>query len=223
MIIDPKKKAQALHAPRYRPEAFQAYTPSLQMQATMDRCSPPKSVARSQAPFRSPEHCLAVAFAFQQLRIEPRNATSLVIEILRARRGMQSDFDRVPSDLSQHEWHAQAVMAVSFVRRTLEGSPLLWQAVQAEYSHGVDGALAVQAISNHADPDAQGRERLITDALTANLLRGTPRYREIADRFDISLDALSRRSKAIRGTVLGLRDRAIDSLMGPMEESGLIG
>lgn len=175
------------------------------------------------APFRSPEHCLAVAFAFEQLRIEPRNATGLVIEILRARRGMQSDFDRVPSDLSQHDWHAQAMMAISFARRVLEPHPMLWQAVLAEFSHSVDGALAVQAVSEYAVPDVDGRGRLIADALTANLLRGQPRYRDIADAFDISVGALSKRSSKQRGVVLGLRDRAMAQLVSPMMECGLVG
>lgn len=172
-------------------------------------------------PYRSPQHCLRVAFAFQQLTIEPRNATGQAIEILRARRGMHSDFDRVPSGMTQHDWHAQAAMAVSFVRRTLEPHPLLWTAVLAEYSYDVPGALALQRISMEAAPDAEGRDRLIADALTSNLLRGRPPYRQIADAFDIDLGGLSRRSKSMRPTVLGLRDRAINELMGPLREVGL--
>ncbi len=171
--------------------------------------------------FRSPEHCLRVSFAFQQLTIEPRNATGQAIEILRARRGMHSDFDRVPSGMTQHDWHAQAAMALSFVRRTLESHPLLWAVVLAEYSHDLPGALAVQRISMEAAPDLDGRDRLIADALVCNLLRRRPGYRQISDAFDIDLGALSRRSKKMRAVVLGLRDRAVAELLGPMRDTGL--
>lgn len=42
MILEPKKKAQPLHAPRYRPKEFQPSTTSLQMQATVVRCTTSK-------------------------------------------------------------------------------------------------------------------------------------------------------------------------------------
>jgi len=42
MILDGKKKAKPLHAPRYRPGAFQALKTSPQMQAVVARCTTPK-------------------------------------------------------------------------------------------------------------------------------------------------------------------------------------
>lgn len=168
--------------------------------------------------FRSPEHALQVAFAFATFRIEPRNATASVIDSLKAKRAQL----RAATGLSQHDWHAQAAMAMAFAERTLSTHPLLWQAVLAEYSHDVRGALAVQQISQYAVPDAEGRDRLIADALVTNLLRGRPRYRDISDAYDIALGPLSRLAKPMREPVLGLRDRAVAVLAGPMEASGLV-
>src|SRR5690606_27529428 len=120
------------------------------------------------------------------------------------------------------DWHAQAAMAVSFTRRTLEPHPMLWAVVLAEYGYGLDAALALQEVSVEAAPEAgEGRERLITDALVANLFRGRPGYRQIADVFDIGLGPLARRAKKLRPVVLGLRDRAIAELLGPMRDVGL--
>ena len=42
MILEPKKKAQPLHAPRYRPGAFQTLKTSPAMQAVVARCTTPK-------------------------------------------------------------------------------------------------------------------------------------------------------------------------------------
>ena len=176
----------------------------------------------NEAPFHSPEHCLTVAFAFAELRIEPKNATAAVIDSMRAKAGQQLVL-RPPSGMSQHEWHAQAVMALTFAERTLSSHPLLWQAILAEYCHGVKGALAIQAVGEHLAPGLEGRDRLLADMLIMRQFRGRPRLRDLADRFDMSKDTVARRGAMYREPVRQLRDAAVQRLIVPMEEAGLIG
>jgi hypothetical protein len=80
--------------------------------------------------FDCPEHALAVAFAITELPIEPKSATLLIIEALEARFGVGKV--KLPTGLSPHDWHAQAVMALSFTEKTLKGAPMMWTAVVAE-------------------------------------------------------------------------------------------
>src|SRR5690606_38037585 len=87
------------------------------------------------APFRSAHHCLSVAFAFQQMCIEPQNATAAVIDSLKEQLGL-----RGRSELTQHDWHAQAVMALSFAERILKPHRMMWEIVLAEYCWGIEGA-----------------------------------------------------------------------------------
>ena len=176
----------------------------------------------NQAPFHSPEHCLTVAFAFAELRIEPKNATAAVIDSMRSKAGQLKDL-RPPSGMSQHEWHAQAVMALMFAERTLSPHPMLWQAILAEYCHGVKGALAIQAVGEHLAPGLEGRARLLADMLIMRQFRGRPRLRDLADQFDVSMPTISRQGRQYQEPVRQLRDAAIQRLLAPMEEAGLVG
>lgn len=122
--------------------------------------------------FKTPEHAITVAYAFESLRIEPKNATARVVDSLRARRGMHTDAGKIPSDLSQHEWHAQAALIRRRVEEALKDEPMLLCAVLAEYSHGIDGAVAIQEISHHLQPDLKGSDRLLCDLIVMRELRG---------------------------------------------------
>lgn len=172
--------------------------------------------------FKSPEHCLTVCFAVIERRIEPKNATQVVVESMRANSGAHAD-TRTPTGMTPHDWHAQAAMALQFVRRELEAHPLLWDAIVAEYSTGVPGALAVQAIANYLVPDLDGTERLLTDMLVMRLFRGMPALRDMEQHFGVPKSTLHRREREHTDAVRTLREQAMDRLRGPMQECGLLG
>lgn len=167
------------------------------------------------APFVTPEHCLRVAFAFQQMNIEPKNATAVVIDSLKERLGL-----RTRSDMTQHDWHAQAVMALSFAERILSPHPMMWEVVLAEYSWGIDGAKAVQAISEHVDPDADNR--FLADMIVMRSLRGKPSGRMIAASYGVSRSTVDRATSRYSRSLEPMQKLALEILRGPMQEVGLI-
>lgn len=170
--------------------------------------------------FSSPEHALTVAFAVVELPIESKNATQLIVEALRERYGMEAP--RVPTGLSPHDWHAQAVMVIQFTKRVLADRPDLLRAIMAEYCHNIEGALAIQAVSNDMAADLTGEERLLADLLVMRQFRRLPRMRDLADRFDVSERTLSRRERWWREEVAKLREQAVAALAHPMQSVGLI-
>lgn len=164
--------------------------------------------------FKTPEHALTVAYAFESLRIEPKNATARVVDSLRARRGTHTDAGKIPSDLSQHEWHAQAAIIRQRVEFALKGKPMLLCAVLAEYSHGIEGAQAIIDLSERLAPELEGRERLVVDALVLREFRGGDSMRELAGQFGVSRSYLEKRMQRHRlaEQIGGLRKRAGDVL-----------
>lgn len=164
--------------------------------------------------FRSPEHALSVAFAFEALRIEPRNATARVVDSLRARRGMHTDAGKIPSYLSQHEWHAQAAIIRRRVEEALRGEPMLLRAVLAEYSHGIEGARAIIDLSEHLAPGLEGRERLVVDALVLNQFRGGESKFALAEQLGVSRTYINKRLERFQlpEQIGDLRKRAADIL-----------
>jgi hypothetical protein len=170
--------------------------------------------------FDCPEHALAVAFAITELPIEPKSATLLIIEALEARFGVGKV--KLPTGLSPHDWHAQAVMTLSFTEKALASAPILWAAVVAEYSSGVRGARAIQEVSSYLVPKAESTERLVTDYLIMRTFRRKPSLRDIADHFGLSASTIGRKERAMHPAINQLRQRAMDMLRDPMEESGLV-
>lgn len=162
--------------------------------------------------FKTPEHALTVAYAFESLRIEPKNATARVVDSLRARRGTHTDAGKIPSDLSQHEWHAQAAIIRQRVECALKGEPMLLCAVLAEYSHGVDGAVAIQEISQHLQPDLKGSDRLLCDLIVMRELRGGKSMRDIAGMLGVSKSLVEKRRKKVVASIADLRKRAGEAI-----------
>ncbi|GGX32697.1 hypothetical protein GCM10007242_44550 [Pigmentiphaga litoralis] len=170
--------------------------------------------------FHSPEEALAVAFTITELPIEPKNATQLIVEALRERYGLQ--MRRVPTGLTPHDWHAQAVMVLEFTKRTLIKRPDLWNAIVAEYSPRVDGALAIQAVTGMLLPGLGSEERLLADLLVMRQFRGRPSLETIAVHFSVSRRTVGRRERYWKEQVGPLRQRALQMLVAPMVEAGLV-
>lgn len=170
--------------------------------------------------FTSPEHALAVAFTIVELPIEPKNATQLIVEALRERHGLATA--GIPSGLTPHDWHAQAVMVLQFSKRVLASRPDLWRAILAEYSQRVEGAMAIQEVSSELMQGLTERERLAADMLIMRQFRGRPALERIADQFDVSRRTLARRERWWREQIAPLRRQAIDVLSGPMVKAGLL-
>lgn len=171
--------------------------------------------------FRSPEHALAVCYWMLALPIEPKNATQMIIEMLRER----FDVDYEPRELSgltPHDWHCQASMTISFVERSLADKPLLLAAVRAEYSTGVEMAHALQRVSDHVCHGmGKSAEPLVYDALVGNLIRKRPALRTISDKFDIPKSTLGRWLDKLKEPVGRVRHQAIMQLEPLMVEAGL--
>ncbi|GGX11245.1 hypothetical protein GCM10007242_16660 [Pigmentiphaga litoralis] len=170
--------------------------------------------------FHSPEEALAVAFTITELPIEPKNATQLIVEALRERYGLQ--IRRLPSGLTPHDWHAQAVMVLKFAERTLASRPDLWRAILAEYSPRIDGALAIQAVANDLVPGLSAEERVLADMLVMRQFRRKPALEDIADRFGVSRQTVGRRERFWREQIAPLRRAAMQQLEEPMREAGLL-
>lgn len=170
--------------------------------------------------FRSTEHALAVAYWLLALPIEPKSPTQLIVEMLRERFDVTYE-RRLPTGLTPHDWHAQAVMVVSMVERELAGEPLLLAAVRAEYSTGVEMARAIQQVTDYVAPGA-GADHLVVDMLVMRLFQRRPTLMAISDQFDIPKTTLLRRERALREKVGGLRDRVLARLDGPMVRCGLV-
>lgn len=162
--------------------------------------------------FQSPEHALSVAFAFEALRIEPRNATTRIINDMRARRGMYSDADKAPSDMSPQEWHAETALIRRRVKEALAGEPILFCPVLAEYSHGIEGAQAIQEISQHLEPDLSGSDRLLCDLIVMRAFRGGLSIAKIAAAIGVSRSLVHKRRKRVEPGIAKLRQRAVEIL-----------
>lgn len=148
--------------------------------------------------FSCPEHAIAVAYLMLAYPIEPKNPTQLVCEALRDR--FDATYDRKElSGLSPHEWHAQAVFIVKVMERTL-GDGIGFHVLRAQYGTGEEGAASARRVSEwlNSGAPADSREREVTDMLTAHILRGRPRLRDLCDRFDLPYSALQRPSSAYR-------------------------
>lgn len=170
--------------------------------------------------FDCPEHALSVAFTITELPIEPKSATLLVVQALEERYGVGRV--KLPTGLSPHDWHAQAIMTMSFAQAALAHQPMLWTTAVAEYSTGYAGALAIQEVSSYIAPDLPGADRLLTDLLVMRIMRRKPRLRDLADSFNLSPQTIGRRERDLRPAVSALRQRLVDGLLGPMQQSGLV-
>lgn len=170
--------------------------------------------------FDCPEHALAVAFAIIELPIEPKSATLLVVQAMEERYGV--GIVKLPTGLSPHDWHAQAVFTLQMARRALAPYSMLWEIVEAEYHTGVAGALAIQKVSAHIRAAADSRARLLNDLLVMRIMRRKPVLRHISDEFDVPMSTLWREERKLHGPVADLRQRAIDLLRPVMEARGLV-
>jgi len=107
--------------------------------------------------------------------------------------------------------------------RTL-GDGIGFHTLRAQYGTGEEGATSARRVSEWLNPEApaDSRERDVTDMLTAHILRGRPRLRDLCDRFDLPYSALQRPASAYRVLVEGARRAALYRLTLQMEGVGLI-
>lgn len=66
------------------------------------------------------------------------------------------------------------------------------------------------------------REREVTDMLTAHILRGRPRLRDLCDRFELLYSALQRPASAYRVLVEGPRRAALTCLDIRMRDATIV-
>lgn len=167
--------------------------------------------------FKSPEHALMVAFAVLERRVEPKNATLQVIEALEDKGGPSRE-GRRNTGLTPHEWHAQAAMTLAIAENSLRDSPILWQAVVAEYSQGPRGALAIREVSNAIAPDLTSQDRLLADLLVMRAFRRRPPIRTLEEAFGVPRSTLHRRQKDISAAVAQMRDQAMVRMVLPLSD-----
>ncbi|KAG1258992.1 hypothetical protein G6F66_014523 [Rhizopus arrhizus] len=113
--------------------------------------------------------------------IEPKNPTQLICEALQERFDVEYE-RKALSGLTPHDWHAQAVFTVKVMERTL-GKGVGFHILHAQYGTGEEGAASARHVSEWLNPEApaDSREREVTDMLTAHILRGRPRLRDLCD------------------------------------------
>ncbi|MGE7085660.1 hypothetical protein [Achromobacter xylosoxidans] len=177
---------------------------------------------REAGTFSCPEHAIAVAYLMLAMPIEPKNPTQLVCEALRERFDVEYE-RKALSGLTPHEWHAQAVFTLKVLERTL-GDGIGFHILQAQYGTGEEGAVSARRISEWLNPGApaDSREREVTDLLTAHILRGHPRLRDLCDRFDLPYSAMQRPASAYRVLVEGARRAALQRVDIRMRQAGIV-
>ncbi|KNE25234.1 hypothetical protein [Achromobacter spanius] len=177
---------------------------------------------REPGTFSCPEHAIAVAYLMLAYPIEPKNPTQLICEALRERFDVTYE-RKALSGLTPHDWHAQAVFTVKVLERTL-GKGIGFHILNAQYGTGEEGATSARQVSEWLNPDApaESRERDVTDMLTAHILRGRPRLRDLCDRFDLPYSALQRPASAYRVLVEGARRAALKRLDIRMRDAEIV-
>ncbi len=177
---------------------------------------------REAGTFSCPEHAIAVAYLMLAYPIEPKNPTQLICEALQERFDVEYE-RKALSGLTPHDWHAQAIFIVKLLERTL-GEGIGFHTLRAQYGTGEEGAVSARRVSEWLNPEApaDSREREVTDLLTAHILRGRPRLRDLCDRFDLPYSALQRPASAYRVLVEGARRAALHRLRLRMEAVELV-
>lgn len=171
--------------------------------------------------FQCPEHALSVAYGISSLPIEPKNATQMVIDMLRER----FDATYLPkefSGLTPHDWHAQAAFIIRFVEDTLSNAPVLLAVARTQFAHSVTLGDGAAVLSRHLGPQLQGVDRLASEYLVVRLCKGTPSLQAIVGGLNVDKFALIRWQNKWRGEVELLRQRLTDVLDGPMRDAGLV-
>ncbi|RSE84370.1 hypothetical protein [Achromobacter denitrificans] len=177
---------------------------------------------REPGTFSCPEHAIAVAYLMLAYPIEPKNPTQLICEALQERFDVTYERKSL-SGLTPHDWHAQAVFTVKVLDRTL-GKGIGFHILNAQYGTGEEGAISARRVSEWLNPAApmDSREREVTDMLTAHVLRGRPRLRDLCDRFDLPYSALQRPASAYRVLVEGARRAALKRLDIQMRDAHIV-
>lgn len=177
---------------------------------------------REAGTFSCPEHAIAVAYLMLAYPIEPKNPTQLICEALQERFDVEYE-RKALSGLTPHDWHAQAVFTVKVMERTL-GKGIGFHILHAQYGTGEEGAVSARHVSEWLNPDASAdsHEREVTDMLTAHILRGRPRLRDLCDRFDLPYSALQRPASAYRVLVEGARRAALKRLDIQMRDADIV-
>lgn len=177
---------------------------------------------REAGTFSCPEHAIAVAYLMLAMPIEPKNPTQLICEALQERFDVEYE-RKALSGLTPHEWHAQAVFIVKLLERTL-GEGIGFHILHAQYGTGEEGAASARRVSEWLNPEApaDSREREVTDMLTAHILRGRPRLRDLCDRFDLPYSTLQRPASAYRVLVEGARRAALKRLDIQMRDADIV-
>lgn len=177
---------------------------------------------REAGTFSCPEHAIAVAYLMLAYPIEPKNPTQIICEALQERFDVEYE-RKALSGLTPHDWHAQAVFTVKVLERTL-GDGIGFHILQAQYGTGEEGAASARRVSEWLNPEAlaDSREREVTDLLSAHILRGRPRLRDLCDRFDLPYSALQRPASAYRVLVEGARRAALKRLDMQMRDADIV-
>lgn len=180
--------------------------------------------------FRSPEHALHVAYNISALPIEAKNATQLIIEMLRERFDVTYELKEI-GELTPHQWHAQAAMILRRTASILEKHPIFMASIIVEFSNDekaakirdrVEYAKTVQLLSNHIRPNLSSDKRFAFDYLVINMYKKTPCLRDIAEEFAIPKSTLGDWKNIYAPIVCKIRQSAVDILSAQMAECGLI-
>lgn len=175
---------------------------------------------REAGTFACSEHAIAVAYLMLAMPIEPKNPTQLICEALQERFDVEYE-RKALSDLTPHEWHAQAVFIVKLVERTL-GNSIGFHLLRVQHATGLEGAESARAVSEWLNPVGEGRERLVTDMLVCRMLRGRPRIRDLSDRFDVPKSTLHDVLQAYRQLIEPEREAAMGRLDVAMADAGIV-
>lgn len=171
--------------------------------------------------FHSADHALAVAYWLLAVRIEPKSPTHAVLDMLRERYDA-TYIEKLPTGLTQHDWHCQAVMTVKFTQRQLAAHPLELAVIRAEYASGDHFVVGLGAIRDWLAPEA-GIPRKAAYALLLRMFkRNAASIRDISELTGVPKSTLHDWDRNWREQVHLKLGCALTRLHPAMVEVGLV-
>lgn len=170
--------------------------------------------------FKSPEHALRAAYFILATRIEPKTALLKIIEQMEIMAGIRIESK---TEMTPHDWHAQAVWIVQLAER-VTGTKIGFHVLQAMHGDIMQPQVreSLMQVSQWVNPATESRERLMVDLVVTHILRGRPTQQFIADQFGVAQKSISRLAKKYRDMLQIERDHVDAILWDEFKEAMII-
>ena len=164
--------------------------------------------------YQSVDQALRAAYKLWAVRIEPINNTAQIMDWC-ANKGVL----RRGSELTQHEYHANAAMIQSRVERVLNRFELA--VIEMQYTGGLkaDGIIDLTAF---IEKQNNGVNLLACDDVLMNLFANKPRRIDIMDKYDVSNGYFYRQHNKVKKIIGFLLNQAICKLEADFIDVGII-